>query len=144
MGKERDTKALLSSYLKELCLSTIRKSYADVARQAQQESLPYEEYLLELAELECLSRRNNRIERNLRESKLPRDKNLDTFDLKRVPPKVAQQVRLLREGAFVDHKENILAFGNPGSGKTHLVCALGQELIRKGRKVYFATCSLLV
>ena len=44
----------------------------------------------------------------------------------------------------MDHKENILAFGNPGSGKTHLLCAIGQELIRNGRKVYFATCSLLV
>jgi DNA replication protein DnaC len=50
----------------------------------------------------------------------------------------------LLEGSFLDHKENILAFGNPGSGKTHLLCAIGQELIRGGRKVYFATCSLLV
>ena len=64
--------------------------------------------------------------------------------LKRVPGKVAHQVRSLKEGAFVDHKENILAFGNPGSGKTHLLCALGQELIRNGRKVYFTPCSLLV
>jgi polysaccharide deacetylase 2 family uncharacterized protein YibQ len=47
-------------------------------------------------------------------------------------------------GFFVDHKENILAFGNPGSGKTHLLCAIGQELIQKGRKVYFTPCSLLV
>jgi DNA replication protein DnaC len=61
-----------------------------------------------------------------------------------VPAKVTHQVRLLCEGAFVDHKENILAFGNPGSGKTHLLCAIGQELIRKGRKVYFTPCSLLV
>jgi len=144
MDKERNREKLLDGYLKELFLSTIRKCYADVAHQAQQESLSYQEYLLELAENECISRRNNRVERNLRESKLPRDKNLDTFDLKRVPGKVAHQVRSLQEGAFVDHKENILAFGNPGSGKTHLLCAIGQELIRKGRKVYFATCSLLV
>jgi DNA replication protein DnaC len=144
MGKEPESKALLSCYLKELFLSTIRKCYAEVAQQAQQDSLSYQEYLLELAQMECISRRNNRIERNLRESKLPRDKDLDTFDLKRVPGKVAHQVRSLREGAFVDHKENILAFGNPGSGKTHLLCAIGQELIRKGRKVCFVPCSLLV
>ncbi len=74
----------------------------------------------------------------MKESKIPRDKNIDTFDLKRVPAKVAHQVRSLLQGSFVDHKENILAFGNPGSGKTHLLCAIGQELIRKGRKVYFA------
>jgi DNA replication protein DnaC len=141
---DKDIKALMSEYLKELYLSTMRKCYADLAQQARQDSLSYEEYLLDLAERECLSRRTNRIERNLRESNLPRDKNLDTFDLKKVPGKVVQQVRSLREGAFVDHKENILAFGNPGSGKTHLLCAIGQELIHKGRKVYFTPCSLLV
>jgi DNA replication protein DnaC len=144
MGKTKNTNALLSRYLKELLLSTIRISYEDMAAQAQQESLSYQGYLLELAELECTNRRNNRIEKNLKGSKIPRDKNIDNFDLKRIPGKVAQQVRTLLEGSFVDHKENILAFGNPGSGKTHLLCAIGQELIRNGRKVYFATCSLLV
>lgn len=144
MDKEKGVGEQLSSYLKELFLSTIKKCYAEVAQQARQDSLSYQEYLLELTEMECTQRRNNRIERNLRESKLPRDKDLDAFDLKRIPDKVARQVRSLKEGAFVDHRENILAFGNPGSGKTHLLCALGQELIRNGRKVYFAPCSLLV
>lgn len=144
MDKKKDIKALLSRYLKELFLNTMRQCYEDLANQAKQESLSYDQYLLTLAEQECITRRNNRIEKNLKESKIPRDKNIDTFDLKRVPAKVAQQARTLLEGSFVDHKENILAFGNPGSGKTHLLCAIGQELIRNGRKVYFATCSLLV
>jgi len=144
MDKTRDIKSLLSRYLKELFLSTMRECYAEMALQAQQESLSYEGYLLELAERECISRRNNRIERNLRESKIPLGKNIDSFDLKRLPGKVSHQVRTLLEGSFLDHKENVLVFGNPGSGKTHLVCAIGQELIRKGRKVYFVTCSLLV
>jgi len=144
MVKTEDTKVLLNQYLKELFLSTMKQWYADLAVQAQQESLSYEQYLLGLAELECITRQNNRIERNLKASKISRDKNIDTFDLKRVPAKVAHQVRSLLQGSFVDHKENILAFGNPGSGKTHLLCAIGQELIRKGRKVYFAPCSLLV
>ena len=144
MGKEKDIKVVLSRYLKELFLSTMRECYADLAIQAQQESSSYEGYLLELAELECINRRNNRIERNLKESKIPLDKNIDNFDLKRVPGKVAHQVRTVLKGSFLDHKENILAFGNPGSGKTHLLCAIGQELIRNGRRVYFATCSLLV
>jgi DNA replication protein DnaC len=144
MSKAPDIKALLNQYLKELFLSVMRRCYADLAIQAQQDSLSYEQYLLQLAELECVSRRNNRIEKNVKESRIPRDKTMDTFDVKRVPSKVAHQVRSLAEGSFVDHKENILAFGNPGSGKTHLVCALGHELIKKGRKVYFAPCSLLV
>lgn len=144
MVKTKDIKALLNKYLKELFLSTIRQCYADLAVQAQQETLSYEQYLLGLVEQECITRENNRTERNLKASRIPRDKNINNFDLKRVPAKVAHQVRSLREGAFVDHKENILAFGNPGSGKTHLLCAIGQELIRKGRKVYFTPCSLLV
>jgi len=145
MDKKKDIKALLSRYLKELFLNTMRQCYEDLANQARQESLSYDQYLLTLAEQECITRRNNRIEKNLKESKIPRNKSIDTFDLKRVPGKVAQQARTLLEGwSFVDHKENILAFGNPGSGKTHLLCAIGQELIRNGRKVYFTTCSLLV
>jgi DNA replication protein DnaC len=48
------------------------------------------------------------------------------------------------EGSFLDRRENVLAFGNPGSGKTHLLCAIGQELIRQGRRVLYATCALLV
>lgn len=144
MVKTKNTKALLNKYLNELFLSTMRQSYEDLADQARQESLSYDQYLLTLAELECVTRQNNRIERNLKDSRISRDKNIDTFDLKRVSAKTAQQARILLEGAFVDHKENILAFGNPGSGKTHLLCAIGQELIRKGRKVYFTPCSLLV
>ncbi len=144
MGKSKDVPVLLNGYLKELFLGTMRQCYSDLAVQARQESLSYEEYLLELAEMECTNRRNNRIERNLKESRIPREKNIDTFDLKRVPTKVAHQVKLLLNGSFVDHKENILAFGNPGSGKTHLLCALGQELIKKGMRVYCVPCSLLV
>ena len=51
---------------------------------------------------------------------------------------------LLLEGDFLDRTENVLAFGNPGSGKTHLLCALGHELILKGRRIYFTPCALLV
>jgi DNA replication protein DnaC len=59
----------------------------------------------------------------LRESRLPLEKSVEAFDWKRLPRKVATQARTLLEGAFVGRKENVLAFGNPGSGKTHLVCA---------------------
>ena len=72
------------------------------------------------------------------------EKSLSTLDLKRLPPKAAQQVRSLLEGDFVERHENVLIFGNPGSGKTHVACAIGQELIGVGRKVMFATCGLMV
>jgi DNA replication protein DnaC len=125
-------------------LPTIRDEYESAAQQARQESLSYERYLLDLAERECEARRSNRIERLLRESKLFMEKSLSTLDLKRLPAKAAQQVRSLLEGDFVDRCDNVLIFGNPGSGKTHVACALGQEMIRAGRRVMFASCGLMV
>jgi IstB-like ATP binding protein len=58
--------------------------------------------------------------------------------------KVVNQIQTLRSGSFLGRQENVLVFGNPGSGKTHLVSALGQELVRNGHRVYFAHCNLLV
>lgn len=134
----------LTQCLKELRLPTVRACYQQQADQARQESLSYERYLAELMEREREVRRQNRIARFLRESKLPLEKNLDTFDLKRLPAKVSSQVKVLLEGSFLERTENVLAFGNPGSGKTHLLCAIGQELIHQGRRVLFTSCNLLV
>ena len=71
------------------------------------------------------------------------EKTLENFDLKRLPQKAARQVKSLQDGTFLDRKENVLAFGNPGSGKTHLLSALGRELIRAGRRAAFTTCTRL-
>jgi DNA replication protein DnaC len=144
MGKALDLKATLTSYLKELHMPTIRATFEETARRAEQESLSYERYLLELVEREIEVRRQNRTARLLRESKLPFEKTLKTFELKRLPLKLQHQVRSLLDGSFLDRKENVLAFGKPGSGKSHLVFALGHELIHQGRRVYATTCSLLV
>jgi DNA replication protein DnaC len=134
----------LTDCLRELHLPAIRREFESAAERARQESLSYERYLLELAEQECESRRSGRVERLLRESRLFLEKSLSSLDLKRLPAKASQQVRSLLEGDFVGRHENVLIFGNPGSGKTHVACALGQELIRSGRKVMFATCGLVV
>lgn len=144
MARRDDEKTTLVAYLRELHLPTMRSCFEEQARGAEQETLSYERYLLELAERECQVRRQNRIERLLRQSRLPLEKDLASFDLKRLPTRVARQVRTLLDGSFVDRKENLLAFGKPGSGKTHLLCAVAQELVRSGRKVYFRSCSLMV
>jgi DNA replication protein DnaC len=140
----RDIKKDLESLLKELHLPTVRDSYEDLARQAEQEGLSYEQFLLELVEMESQARRARRLERMLRQSKLPPEKTLASFDLKRIPLKVRQQVKTLVDGSFLDRKENVLAFGKPGTGKTHVLCAIGQELIYRDRKVYFASTQLMV
>jgi DNA replication protein DnaC len=145
MARKPDVKELLAAYLKELHLPAFRTSYEELARQAQQESLSFEQYLLGLAEREVQERRNKRVERLLRQSRLPLEKNWPSLDLKRLPAKVVQQARTLLEGSFVDRRENVLVFGQPGSGKTHLLSAIGQELVRSGgRRVLFAKCGLLV
>ncbi len=134
--------ARLAETLKRLRLPTVRACYEEQADLARREALSYEHYLLELLERECEVRQHKRIERYLRESKLPFEKTMAAFDRNRLPERVNHQVSVLLEGGFFDRRENILAFGNPGSGKTHLLCALGQELIYQGRRVLFRPCSL--
>jgi DNA replication protein DnaC len=84
------------------------------------------------------------VERLLYESRLPLEKSWQALDLKRLPPRVVQQARALLEGSFLDRHENVLVFGQPGAGKTHLLSAIGQELVRAGRKVASRKCGLLV
>lgn len=131
-------------YLRELRLVGIKDFYEEIAIQAVQEPLSYERFLYELLQKEYERRENNRIHRYLRESCLPLEKSFQTFDMNRLPGKIVQQTKVLAEGFFLEQKENVLVFGNPGSGKTHLVSAIGQELIHKGKKIYFILCYRLV
>ena len=131
-------------YLKQLHMPTMRECYEQIAECARSESFSYEQYLLELLKIECEARWQNRIARNLRASKLPTSKTLDNFDKKRLPAKVAAHLNILTDGSFLKRCENVLAFGNPGSGKTHLLCAIGHQLIEQGRRVLFIGCSQLV
>ena len=134
----------IAHYLKQLHMPTVRRCYEQVADQARKESFSYEQCLLELLKLECDARRENRIARNLRASKLPPSKTFDNFDKKRLPARVATHLNVLTDGSFLNRAENVLAFGNPGSGKTHLLCAIGHELIQQDRRVLFICCVQLV
>jgi len=136
--------ANLTECLKELHLPTVRECYEEQAEVSRRESYSYERYLSELMELEREARRQSRVERLLRESRLPLEKSLGSFDRKRLPRKVDGQVSTLAEGSFLDRNENVLAFGNPGSGKTHLLCAIGQELVHRGHRLLYLPCSVLV
>lgn len=137
-------KTTLLDVLRELHLPTVRACYEEEASRSRRERLSYEQYLFEVMSAEQEARRERRITRWLRESKLPLEKSLEVFEMKRLPKGVATQVRTLLDGSFLSRRENVLAFGNPGSGKTHLLCAIGQELIHRGHRIYFAPCSLLV
>ncbi len=130
--------------LKALKMATVRRCYDEQAELARREGLSYEAFLLELVDRERETRAHNRVERLLRESRLPLEKSLEAFDRSRLPARVNGLVATLLEGDFLDRAENVLAFGNPGSGKTHLLCAIGQELIHRGRRVLFTRCDHLV
>ncbi|MBV9625486.1 MAG: IS21-like element helper ATPase IstB [Acidobacteria bacterium] len=145
MNRTGHIKTALIEDLKELRLRAMLACFEDTARRAEKETHSYEQYLLELAERECEQRRGNRIRRLLQDSGLPLQKSLANFDLKRLPTKVSRQLKVLLEGIFIDRKENLLAFGNPGAGKSHLLCAIAQELIStRARKIKYTTCALLV
>jgi len=134
----------LIRYLKEFRLPTIRAEYEEIAREATKESLSYEQYLHLLFQEEYQIRISSKIKRFLKESRLPLEKTLPSFDLKRLPQKVQQHIPKLLTGNFLKHCENILVFGSPGTGKTHLLCAIAQELIQKEKRIFFCKSDLLV
>jgi len=139
-----DTSERLNAQLKELRLPTFREQFQPLADQAAREGLSYSQYLAELTSRECQTRNHSRVQRLLRNSRLLAGKTWEQFQWSRVPLQVARQLQSLREGTFLDRRENLLVFGKPGSGKTHLLNALGEQLAQQGRTVLFATCSLLV
>jgi len=134
----------IADALKELRMSAVLENLLPVTERAVANNSGYDAYLLELLQLECENRRQTRADARLRQSKLPYAKTLETLDLTRFPRKTAQQARILLEGSFLDRRENVLVFGKPGTGKTHLACALAHELIRAGRKIFFRSADLLV
>ncbi len=136
--------ASLTIMLRALKLPTISRHADEIARLAEREGWTFERYLHHLVELESLERRRRRLERYLKESELPRDKTLATLQRARLPTKVLKQLPSLCEGGFVERGDNLLAFGLPGRGKTHLVCAIGHELIQRGYRVLFTATYALV
>ena len=128
----------LEMLLKSFKLPTFAREYAAVGDTAAREGLTHPAYLLALARMKAHERADRRTLRLLEESRLPKEKSLASFDLSRLSPKARTSFNALKDGSFLDRAENVLAFGNPGTGKTHLLCALGQELVRNGRTVLFA------
>ncbi len=111
---------------------------------AQQENWALETFLSEILEQEMEGRRLRRIERLKKASRLPKDKTLDTFNQERLPLQIRRLLPQLCTGEFVDRAENLLIFGLPGRGKTHLATAVGHELVNLSRSVLFTPTYRLV
>lgn len=134
----------LTRSLKDLHLPAFAQHHTAQGAVAANEGWTYDQYLLSLCDLELQQREARKIERLLHASKLPRDKTLDAFDRTRLKRPTERQFAALLDGAFLDRRENVLVFGTPGGGKTHLLCAPGHELVRLARPVLFTPCVLLV
>jgi len=134
----------LDMMLRALKLPSFFSCHEEAAINAERQGWSFGQYLHHLCELELADREKRRIDRFFKQSELLQDKTLERFDLERVPTKVKRQVPTLCEGGFVERAENVLAFGLPGRGKTHLLCAIGHELIRRGYRVLFTPTYKLV
>ena len=134
----------LTEQLRGLRLPAFRDHFQGQAERAARENLSYPQYLEALTNRECETRAQGRIRRLATASRLPTGKTWDQFRWSRLPKTAQQQFQALRDGAFLARRENILVFGKPGSGKTHALCAVTEQLVLQGRAVLFASCSLLV
>jgi DNA replication protein DnaC len=134
----------LKMLLKSFHLPAFVANYQVLAQQAEKEGLSYERYLQALSDLEACERHNRKTALLRKLSKLPREKTLDTFEQQRLPRKVRALLPTLCEGSFLGRAECLLAFGNPGSGKTHLLCGIAHELVKRQHTVLFTSASALV
>jgi len=141
---EVDT-ARLPLLLGELRLPAISRLWPEIAERSDREGWPAARLLATLAELETAERGRRRIERHLAEARLPPDKTLDGFDFAQVPMLSRARVAALASGdAWLNKGANLLLFGPPGSGKTHISAAIGRALVENGYRVLFARTTDLV
>jgi len=115
--------------LRSLCLTEMVRQYEPLAAKAEKDGWSHAEYLRNLCEVELVERQTRSVERRLKQSCLLEGKSLETLDQKLLPARVRRQIPRLLDGTFVEKAENVLAFGLPGRGKTHLLSGIARELI---------------
>jgi hypothetical protein len=135
---------LLAHHLKALKLPTFLREHDKLARQCAAEGVDHSTYLLHLAELELLDRERRMVERRIRQARFPAVKSLDSFDFIALPSLNKMLVLELARGAYVERRENVIALGNSGTGKTHVALGLGLAACQKGFAVGFTTAAALV
>jgi DNA replication protein DnaC len=134
----------LDGRLKRLRLPTIRSMAIGLADRAAQESWSHLQFLDALTIAEADKRTENRVSRHMKRSELESNKTWSQIRWSRLPMVVQHRMQQLQTGEFVKRAENLLMFGRPGSGKTLLLSALGEQLVRQGHTVCFAPCAKLV
>ena len=135
---------LLAHHLKALKLPSFLRDYDKLARQCAAEGVDHTRYLLRLAELELIERERRMVERRIKEARFPAVKSLDSFDFLALPSLNKALVLELARSEYVSRRENIIAVGNSGTGKSHIAIGLGLAACQKGLSVGFITAASLV
>jgi DNA replication protein DnaC len=135
---------LLAHHLKQLKLPTVLREYDKVARECARDGVDHPRYLLRLIELELLDRERRTVERRIRAARFPATKGFDPFEFAAIPGLNKMLVLELARCEYIQRRENIIALGNSGTGKTHVALALGLAACQKGFSVAFITAASLV
>ncbi len=135
---------LLSHYLKTLKLPTFQREYQKLARQCATEGVDHVGYLARLAEREMIERDRRKVERRIKAAKYPVVKSLDSFDFAAIPKLNKMQVLELARCEWIERRENVIALGPSGTGKTHVALGLGLAACQRGLAVGFTTAAALV
>ena len=135
---------LLAHHLKSLKLPTFAREYEKVAFECVRNQVDYPRYLLRLCELERIDRDRRNMERRIRQARFPQTKSLDTFDFKAIPSLNKSLVLELARCEWIERRENCIALGPAGTGKTHTALALGLAACQKNYNVLFVTAAALV
>ena len=143
-GMNHRSTLLLEHHLKELKLPSFLREYGKMAAQCAAEGVDHPQYLLRLAELELIDRHQRMVERRIRAARFPAVKSLDTFDFPAIPSLNKSLVMELARCEYIQRRENIIAVGNSGTGKTHVALGLGLAACQRGMSVGFTTAAALV
>ena len=135
---------LLKSNLKLLRLPTIGREFQKLAREAAASNQTFEQYLLQLTELELAARQSNALQARMKQASLPVEKDLDTFDFSAIPALNKQKILELARGEWITKHSNVCLLGQPGTGKTHLAISMAAAACRQGHRVRFFTAAALV
>ena len=135
---------LLNHHLKTLKLPTFLREYEKQARQCAAEGLDHIQFLSRLVEMEMIDRERRMVERRIKAAKFPAAKSLDSFDFKAIPKLNKMQVLELARCEWIERRENVIALGPSGTGKTHVALGLGLAACQKGLPVRFITAATLV
>lgn len=130
---------LLAHHLKQLKLPTVLREYDKLARECARDGVDHPRYLLRLVELELIDRERRLVERRIRQARFPATKSLDSFTFTAIPSLNKMLVLELARCEYILRRENIIALGNSGTGKTHIALSLGLAACQKGFSVGFTT-----